>query len=321
VGVWNTVEQLTLLRCATAASLPMKILVLGSAAAGGSPRWNCHCPQCTGLRSGTLRGRPRTPGSVAVSADGQGWLLVNASPELAQQLRETPALQSRHEADAAPPIRAVLLTDARLEHVAGLLSLRDGPPLELYCTPRVFEELTSELALLPVLDHYCGVRWHLLPISGELSGEATGAQISTEFRVPGCPGLRLRAVALPGLPPAHSARRGDPAAGDAIALLIEDECSGERLFHAPSLQHIGPTERDWMARASCILVGGLDEPLSELATVCAPRKVLTEAQHDQALLDEGSAERRQLAAHGIEVAHDGMEIDLGEPTPCAAAAP
>lgn len=288
----------------------MKILVLGSAAAGGSPRWNCSCAQCSGLRKGTLHGRPRRPGSIAVSADGQGWLLINASPELAQQLRDTPALQAAGEHGAPPPIRAVLLTDARLDHVAGLLNLRDGPPLELYCTPRVFEELTGDLALLPVLDHYCGVRWHLLPISGELGDEADDNQCSTEFHVPGVPGLRLRAVALPGSPPPHSARRDDPAAGDAIALLIEDERSGERLFHAPSLQHIGPTEREWMAHAQCILVGGLHEPLQALAELSASRKVLTEARHDQPLLDEASAERHQLEAHGIEVAHDGMEIEL-----------
>ncbi|HEV8689630.1 MAG TPA: MBL fold metallo-hydrolase, partial [Ideonella sp.] len=94
------------------------------------------------------------PGSsIAVSADGQGWLLINASP-----MWRPPAVGM----PPGPP-RAVLLTDARLDHVAGLLGLRDGRPLELYCTPRVFEELTGELALLPVLDHYCGVHWHLLP--------------------------------------------------------------------------------------------------------------------------------------------------------------
>jgi pyrroloquinoline quinone biosynthesis protein B len=289
----------------------MKFLVLGSAAAGGSPRWNCTCRQCAGLRDGSLRGRRRTPGSIAVSADGEGWLLINASPDLPQQLRDAPALQSPNGCGGPPPIRGILLTDARLDHVAGLLNLRDGPPLELYCTPRVFEELTGELALLPVLDHYCGVRWHLLPISGELGADQEpAAQSSAEFRVPGCPGLRLRAIALPGSPPPHSPRRDDPAAGDTIGVLIEDEASGERLFHAPTLEAVGPVEREWMARAQCILVGGLHEPLSELATLSATRKVLTEAQHDHPLLDEASAERRQLTAHGIEVAHDGMEIEL-----------
>ncbi len=227
-------------------------------------------------------------GAIAVSADGQAWLQINAA--------------QRH----ADPLRAVLLTDARLDHVAGLLSLREGPPLELYCTPRVFEELTGDLALLPVLDHYCGVHWHLLPISGDLAGD----HASADFRIPGCPGLRLRAVALPGLPPPHSPRRNDPAAGDAIALLIEDELSGERLFHAPALQEAGPVEREWMARAQCVLVGGLPEPLSELGTLSAARKVLTQLPHDHPLLDEDGAARRQLAAHGIEVAHDGMEIEL-----------
>jgi pyrroloquinoline quinone biosynthesis protein B len=161
-------------------------------------------------------GADAASGSIAVSADGQAWLQVNAA-------------WRQHDEPPWP----MLLTDARLDHVAGLLARRDGPPLELYCTPRVFEELTGELPLLPVLDHYCGVHWHLLPISGE--------QSSIEFRLAACPGLRLRALSLPGAPPPHSPHRDDPAVGDSIALLIEDERSGERLFHAPALSQVGPT--------------------------------------------------------------------------------
>lgn len=227
-------------------------------------------------------GSDATSGSIAVSTDGLTWLQVNAA-------MRPPA-----------PRHAVLLTDARLDHVAGLLGLRDGPALELYCTPRVFEELTGEWPLLPVLDHYCGVHWHLLPIAGE--------QCSAEFRLPGCPGLRLRALAVDGLPPPHSARRDDPAAGDTIALLVEDETTGERLFHAPSLAQIGPVEREWMSRAHCVIVGGLHEPLTDLATLSASRKLLTQLPADHPLRDSAGAARRQLAAHGIELACDGMEF-------------
>lgn len=229
-------------------------------------------------------GSDATSGSIAVSTDGLTWLQVNAA-------MRPPA-----------PRQAVLLTDARLDHVAGLLGLRDGPALELYCTPRVFEELTGEWPLLPVLDHYCGVHWHLLPIAGE--------QSSAEFRLPGCPGLRLRALSVEGLPPPHSARRDDPAAGDTIALLVEDEHTGERLFHAPVLAQIGPVEREWMARAHCVLVGGVREPLAELGTLSVGRKLLTQLPADHPLRDGGGAGRRQLDAHGIELAYDGMEFSL-----------
>lgn len=229
-------------------------------------------------------GSDAASGSIAVSADGKGWLQVNAA------LRP------------AEPADAVLLTDAQLDHVAGLLCLRDSPALELYCTPRVFEELTGEWPLLPVLDHYCGVHWHLLPIAGE--------QLSIDFRLPACPGLRLRALAVGGMPPPHSARRDDPAPGDSIALLIEDELTGERLFHAPALGSIGPVEREWMARADCVLVGGLSEPVMELSTLSAARKLLTQLPVNHPLRDAAGPARRQLAAHGIELAHDGMEIEL-----------
>jgi pyrroloquinoline quinone biosynthesis protein B len=229
-----------------------------------------------------------TSGSIAVSADGQAWLQVNAA------LRPQPAQ------------RSVVLTDARLDHVAGLLGLRDGPALELYCTPRVFEELTSEWPLLPVLDHYCGVHWHLLPIAGE--------QRSAEFRLPGVPGLLLKALAVEGEPPPHSPRRVDPAPGDTIALLIEDEARGERLFHAPVLTRLGEAERAWMAQAHCLLVGGLgdapDNGVGELAGLGAGRKLLTQLPADHPWRGDADASRQQLAVHGIELAHDGMEIVL-----------
>jgi pyrroloquinoline quinone biosynthesis protein B len=228
-------------------------------------------------------GSDASSGSIAVSADGQAWLQVNAS---AQQGAS----------------RQVVLTDARLDHVAGLLALRVGPALDLYCTPRVFEELTGEWPLLPVLDHYCGVRWHLLPVAGD--------QCSAEFRLPGCPGLRLRALAVDGSPPLHSARRDDPTIGDTIALLIEDEVSGDRLFHAPVLDRVDAVGREWMQRAQCVLVGGMREPLAELATLSAARKLLTQLPLDHPLRDAAGPARRQLAAHGVELAHDGMEIVL-----------
>jgi pyrroloquinoline quinone biosynthesis protein B len=228
-------------------------------------------------------GSDATSGSIAVSADGQAWLQVNASPQQGAS-------------------RQVVLTDARLDHVAGLLGLRVGPALDLYCTPRVFEELTGEWPLLPVLDHYCGVRWHLLPVAGD--------QCSAEFRLPGCPGLRLRALAVDGSPPLHSARRDDPTTGDTIALLIEDERTGERLFHAPVLDRVDPIGREWMQRAQCVLVGGMREPLAELGTLSATRKLLTQLPPDHPLRDVAGPARRQLAAHGVELAHDGMEIVL-----------
>ena len=124
----------------------MKILVLGSAAGGGFPQWNCNCRTCAGLRNGTIRARARTQSSIAVSSDGRDWVLVNASPDILAQIRATPALQpARSTRDSG--IVAVMLMDAQIDHVTGLLMLREGKPLALYCTEPVWHELNNGLPL------------------------------------------------------------------------------------------------------------------------------------------------------------------------------
>ena len=143
----------------------MKILVLGSSAGGGFPQWNCRCKQCEAFRRGELGGAMRTQSSVAVSQDGQSWVLLNASPDIAQQIRVNPALQP-NAGTRDTPIKAVVLMDSQLQNVAGLISLREGNGLEVYATPLVFEDLTSGLPLLNALQHYCAVRWHMLPVAG-----------------------------------------------------------------------------------------------------------------------------------------------------------
>ena len=308
----------------------MKIIVLGSGAGGGFPQWNCACALCSGMRQGRLRSRPRTQSSIAISADGRDWVLLNASPDLGPQLRQTPALHPPGPALRHSPICAVVLMDAQIDHVTGLLGLREGPPLALYCTPSVFDDLTTGLPLLRVLEHYCGVHWHVVPVAGE-SAEAS-------FVIPQCPALRFHAVAISGKAPPYSPARHDPVPGTNIALVVDDTATGQRLFYAPGLADVGETERRWMSSASCVLVDGTfwreDEmpaaglghklaaemghlPLSggrgmiaALRGLPAQRKVLIHVNNSNPILDEDSAQRQELARHGIEVAHDGMEMEL-----------
>ena len=146
----------------------MNIVVLGSAAGGGFPQWNCNCRNCAGVRNGTVRAMPRTQSSIAVSSNGIDWVLINASPDILAQIRATPALQpARARRDSG--IAAVVLMDAQIDHITGLLMLREGNELPLYCTAPVWRELNEGLPLVPVLSHYCGVRWHALPTQGSVS--------------------------------------------------------------------------------------------------------------------------------------------------------
>src|SRR5271170_5736285 len=137
----------------------MHVHVLGSGAGGGFPQWNCNCRNCRGMRAGTLRARARTQSSIAVSGDRSGWVLLNASPDIRAQLDAFPELQPGGPVRNTA-IRAVLLMDSQIDHVTGLLSLREGRRLSIHCTKQVQADLTTGLPLIPVLRHYLELDLH-----------------------------------------------------------------------------------------------------------------------------------------------------------------
>ena len=245
----------------------MKIRVLGSAAGGGFPQWNCNCPNCDGLRKGALRARPRTQSSIAVSADGTDWVLFNASPDLLAQFRAFPGLQpARAIRDTA--MRAVVLMDAQIDHTTGLLMLREGPPLELYCTEMVREDLTTGNPLFNILQHYCGVNWHRLP-----------TESGNEFSVTGAGPLRFTAVPLASKAPPYSPHRNDPHEGDNIGMRIVDPRNGKSLFYAPGLGEIEPHLKPFMEEADCLLVDGTCWTDDELISLIIAMKLSFDMGH------------------------------------------
>lgn len=306
----------------------MKIIVLGSAAGGGYPQWNCNCRNCDGFRHGLVRSRARTQSSIAVSANGSDWLLVNASPDILSQVRATPALQpARSVRDSG--IAAVLLMDAQVDHVTGLMMLREGPKIPLYCSTPVWEDLQAGFPLARVLGHYCGVEWHKLPVQH-------GDRVS--FTVPRLDGLRFTAIPLASKAPPYSPHREAPVPGDNIGLLVEDAGTGRKLFYAPGLGAIAPMTAAAMREADCLLVDGTFWTEDEMITLGfsnkpaaamghlpqhgpggmievldgmpASRKILIHINNTNPVLDEDSAQHATLLRHGIELAHDGMEVEL-----------
>jgi pyrroloquinoline quinone biosynthesis protein B len=304
----------------------MRVRVLGSAAGGGFPQWNCNCRNCDGVRRGRIRARARTQSSIAVGADGEDWFLIDASPDILTQLRDFPALQpARALRDTA--IAAVLLTDSQIDHTTGLLMLREGPPLRVYCTEAVREDLTGAHPLFRVLGRYCGVEWCRVD-----------TRDGGRFRIEGIDRLSLRAIPLASKAPPYSRHRSDPHEGDTLGFEVTDEQTGKTLFYAPGLRGIEPQVRAAFERADCMLVDGTfwteDEmirlgigdqraedmghlpqsgPAGMIATLAAyarPRKVLTHINNTNPILDEASPERAQLAQAGIEVAFDGMDLVL-----------
>lgn len=303
----------------------MHIHVLGAAAGGGFPQWNCNCPNCAGLRAGSLRATARTQSSICVRGEGDDWALVNASPDILAQIRATPALQpARAVRDTA--IAAVLLMDGQIDHCTGLYMLRErGRPLPLWCTDSVYEDLTHGNPILRVLEHYCGVARHALPIDG------------SEFAVEGVPGVYFSALPLASKAAPYSPRREHPAPGDNIGLTLRNARNGRRAFYAPGLGAREPAVDAAMREADCVLVdgtfwtddemislgfsrktgrsighlpqsgaGGMLEWLDTLPR--STRKILVHINNTNPILDEDSPQRAELARRGIEVAWDGMQI-------------
>lgn len=304
----------------------MKIRVLGSAAGGGFPQWNCNCRNCDGVRKGTIRAQARTQSSITVSGNGTDWVLFNASPDLLAQYKSFPALQpARGIRDTG--IRSIVLMDAQIDHTTGLLMLREGKPLEIYCTDMAREDLTTGNPLFNILGHYCGVNWHQIPTAP-----------GNSFQVIGADDLRFTAVALKSKAPPYSPHRDNPHEGDNIGLRITDARSGKSLFYAPGLGEIEPHLKPFLEEADCLMVdgtfwtddemirlgvskkhardighlpqsgpGGMIEVLRPLK---AGRKILIHINNTNPILDEDSGQRRELAEAGIEVAYDGMDIEL-----------
>ncbi|MFV3411432.1 pyrroloquinoline quinone biosynthesis protein PqqB [Pseudomonas nitroreducens] len=304
----------------------MHIRILGSAAGGGFPQWNCNCRNCRGVRDGSVIAQPRTQSSIALSDDGANWILCNASPDIRAQLASFPALQpARRLRDSA--IAAIVLLDSQIDHTTGLLSLREGCPHEVWCTEMVHQDLSSGFPLFPMLSHWNGGLKHRLI---ELDEEP--------FVIPACPGLQITAIALRSSAPPYSPHRGNPHPGDNIGLFIEDTSTGGKLFYAPGLGQVDDALLAWMRRADCLLVDGtlwrddemrvcevgdkLGSEMGHLAQsgpggmievldgIDGPRKVLIHINNTNPILDIASPERAELDARGIEVAFDGMGIFL-----------
>ena len=299
----------------------MQIRVLGAAAGGGFPQWNCGCPNCREVRAGTLGVRPRTQESMAVSADGDRWLLLNASPEIRSQIESCAPLHPR--APRHSPIAAIVLTNGDLDHCLGLLSLRESYPIVVCATEETRRGFTEGNVLYRTLERFPGqITWRTL---------VPGQEIETE-------GLAVAAVAAPGKPPIHLEASANSGPGQNVGLTIRDCKSNARLAYFPAVASITPQVRAALDQADCVFldgtfwssdelivlglgekraedmahlpVGGAGGSLDALAGIRAPRRVYIHINNTNPMLRPRSAEARQVKAAGWEIAHDGMEMTL-----------
>ena len=306
----------------------VRIRVLGSAAGGGFPQWNCGCRNCRGVREGAIRATARAQESVAVSAAGEDWFLINASPEIRQQIESAPPLHPR--APRHSPIRGILLTNGDLDHCLGLLSLRESHPLVVYATERVRRGFTEGNVLYRTLERFpAQVTWRPLKPGREEELTGEGGRPS---------GLTVEAVPVPGKLPIHLEGLHPPDPEDNVALRIRDSRTGRALAYVSGVA--GPTAavHQALAGADCVFfdgtfwssdelpaqglgekraeamahwpVGGEEGSLAALAGLVARRRIYIHVNNTNPLLRDDSLERALVEGAGWEVARDGMEIGL-----------
>lgn len=294
-------------------------VILGSAAGGGFPQWNCRCPVCRLAWEGDARVRPRTQASVAVSADGLRWILLNASPDLRAQLAAT--LQLRPQSGVrGSPIAAVVLTGAEVDQIAGLLHLRERQSFTIYGTATTLGILAAN------------------PVFGVLASdvvERRAVALEQPFSVAG---VEVELFAAPGKVPLYL-ERGAPQTAEESGTNagVELRMGGSRLVFVPGAAAVTPALKARLERADVIMfdgtlftddemirngsgaktgrrmghmpIDGADGSLAALAGLSA-RRLYIHINNTNPILVDGSPERRRVDAAGFEVAEDGMEIVL-----------
>ncbi len=297
----------------------MWVRVLGAAAGGGFPQWNCNCPQCQAMRDGSRPCSSRTQSSVAVSADYRRWFLLNASPDIRAQIESFPALHPHGVRDT--PLQAVLLTDAELDHTLGLMLLREGDDLEVHATAAVYETLFSGTSLLQTLSAFTHVEWR---------------KVTSETEVSLAGGLSYRAF------PVSTDKQARFGTGEGeesvVGYRITDEHTGRSLVYIPGAQQLTASVLAQLEDCACLLfdgtcwqddelirlgvasrtsrdmghlpISGADGSLEQLAPLPIGRKIYIHINNTNPILLEDSPERRIVGEHGFEVAEDGLELEI-----------
>lgn len=306
----------------------MKVRVLGTAAGGGVPQWNCRCANCQSARLGG-RVRRRLQSSLAVSPNGADWYLVNATPDLREQLESF--------SDLAPgpglresPIRGVILTDAELDHTLGLLQLREGASWTLWATASVLQTLRSAFPAIPILQAFsAGIRFLEMPLDEEWEP------------MPGS-GLRVRATEVSRRLPLYVSHCASAFGGDrrgaVVALTLLNSATGRKLVYAPSLRELNDGLRRELEGAYVVLLDGTfwrEEELIELgisgrsagemdhapvwgangtatwlARLPAAVRRYVHVNNTNPALDPESPEAHWLRENGLDLADDGWEVEL-----------
>jgi pyrroloquinoline quinone biosynthesis protein B len=305
----------------------MKAVVLGAAAGGGFPQWNSNAEACRRARAGDASAGPRSQASLAVSGDGERWFLINASPDLRQQIEARPILHPRRDLRSSP-IEGVVLTGADVDAIAGLLHLRERQAFTIYASERVLAVLRAN-PIFGVLAKDC-VRRQAVPLAEpfeprHVDGSGSGLEVEL-FDVPGKVALYLETG------PSPDELLGKP--GDTVG--VEVRAGGQRILYIPGCAQMTEGLKRRLAGASVVLfdgtlwqddemirlglgpktgrrmghmsLSGADGTIAAFRDIAVKRKILVHINNSNPILIEGSIERAMVIKHGWEVAYDGMEV-------------
>ncbi|MFL6353705.1 MAG: pyrroloquinoline quinone biosynthesis protein PqqB [Bryobacteraceae bacterium] len=307
----------------------MYVRVLGAAAGGGFPQWNCSCGNCRRLRQGNFQGPARSQAQLAISADPENWFLVNASPDLRYQIESCPFLRPTPHSFRNCPIKGVVLTSAELDASLGLLLLRESHPLVAYATEPVRRLLTEDNAFFNVFRRVPDqLEWQTI-----VPGEPFQLQL-----IRGAPvGIQCSAVSssesFPGYASTERVRSLDPA-GAVIGLFLQH--GSKRIAFFPGAPRVAPEWLQEFAECEVIFfdgtfwsddeliriqgqgktaremghspVGGPGGTLEQFETLAGPRKIFIHVNNTNPMLDEETPEYHEICDAGWELAFDGMEI-------------
>lgn len=308
----------------------MIIKILGSAAGGGFPQWNCNCRNCASARAAKPGFMPRTQSSLAVSADGANWALLNASPDLRQQINDNPELGARPgQGLRDSPIKAVVLTNGDVDHIAGLINLREGQAFSIYAADRVLATLNAN-SVFNVVSHANAPRIPL-PLDEPLALAGAGVDL----------GLTVEAFAVPGKIALYLETEGanfGSRAGDTIGLRVRANATGKEFFYIPGCAEIDAPLAKKIKGASLLFLDGTlftdDEMVTQglsqktgqrmghismsgpqgsieaIKPLGIARRIYVHMNNSNPALEDGSAARAAVEAAGWIVGYDGMEVRL-----------
>ncbi len=307
----------------------MRIRILGSAAGGGLPQWNCRCPNCQAVRVGSPNVQPRTQSSVAISADGHMWYLLNVSADIRQQLALCPDLAPPAEALRGTRIAGCVLTDAELDHTSGLLQLREGCSFGIFSTPFVHRCLNQFLPIESILAGFADRPWIELTRGRKFELPAVATDSSR---------LTIMAFDTGGGAPRYVPEQTAEEGGCVVGLRIEDSITGGVLVYAPCVQSLTVPLFEATENADCILMDGTfwtdDEPidmgigcrtsqqmghvpvsgsggsLNWLANSSARHRIYVHMNNTNPMLNDAGPQRQEVIKRGVQVGMDGDVFDL-----------